>query len=398
MIIVKEARTKKEMRIFADFPFRLYKNCPYYVPSFRSDEENIADPKKNPNLEDAEIRCFLAYKDGKLVGRIAGIIQKKYNRVSGRNCIRFSRFDCIDDEEVAAALFKAVEEYGISRGMDTMHGPWGFNDQDREGLLTFGFDRRATYCTNYNYEYYEKLVLGQGFADESEWLEYDFVIPEKTDERIARIADRLKDKFKVREAAGTMPMSRLIKKYGHKALQTVNEAYAGLDCYVAVEGKIIDSILRQFATVINPRYFSMLVNDKDEVIGMAVMLPSICEAIRKSDGRLFPFGVFRLLKAIRRPKELEMALIAVRPDYQKTGVNSLMIARIMHNIIEDKIQNVESNPELVTNTAVQSQWTSLEKKVVKRRKCYIKRIGAAEALAEAAIAQDGAPSAKKDEE
>ena len=193
-------------------------------------------------------------------------------------------------------------------------------------------------------------------------------------------------------------MSRLIKKYGHKALQTVNEAYAGLDCYVAVEGKIIDSILRQFATVINPRYFSMLVNDKDEVIGMAVMLPSICEAIRKSDGRLFPFGVFRLLKAIRRPKELEMALIAVRPDYQKTGVNSLMIARIMHNIIEDKIQNVESNPELVTNTAVQSQWTSLEKKVVKRRKCYIKRIGAAEALAEAAIAQDGAPSAKKDEE
>ena len=198
MVIIREVKTKKGMRMFADYPFRLYKDNPCYVPSFRSDEENIADPKKNPNLEDSEIRCFLAYKDGRLAGRIAGIIQKKYNKVSGRKCIRFSRFDCIDDEQVAAALLKAVEDYGREKGMDTIHGPWGFNDQDREGLLTYGFDRRATYCTNYNYPYYEKLVKSQGFTDESEWLEYDFVIPDKVDERIARIADRLKDKFKVR--------------------------------------------------------------------------------------------------------------------------------------------------------------------------------------------------------
>ena len=387
MIIVQEVKTKKGMRTFADYPFRLYKDNPCYVPSFRSDEENIADPKKNPNLEDCEIRCFLAYKDGRLAGRIAGIIQKKYNKVSGRRCIRFSRFDCIDDEQVAAALLKAVEDYGREKGMDTIHGPWGFNDQDREGLLTYGFDRRATYCTNYNYPYYEKLVKSQGFTDESEWLEYDFVIPDKVDERIARIADRLKDKFKVREVADDGPMRKLIKIYGRRAIALVNEAYASLDCYVAVEGRAVDAVLDQFATVINTRYFSLLVNEKDEVVGMAVMLPSLCEAIKKSDGRLFPFGFIRVLKAIKKPKELEMALIAVRPDYQKTGINSLMISRIMKNLLEDKIEKVESNPELVSNTAVQSQWSSMEKKIIKRRKCFTKSIGESPAQREAAATE-----------
>lgn len=387
MIIVQEVKTKKGMRTFADYPFRLYKDNPCYVPSFRSDEENIADPKKNPNLEDCEIRCFLAYKDGRLAGRIAGIIQKKYNKVSGRRCIRFSRFDCIDDEQVAAALLKAVEDYGREKGMDTIHGPWGFNDQDREGLLTYGFDRRATYCTNYNYPYYEKLVKSQGFTDESEWLEYDFVIPDKVDERIARIADRLKDKFKVREVADDGPIRKLIKIYGRRAIALVNEAYASLDCYVAVEGRAVDAVLDQFATVINTRYFSLLVNEKDEVVGMAVMLPSLCEAIKKSDGRLFPFGFIRVLKAIKKPKELEMALIAVRPDYQKTGINSLMISRIMKNLLEDKIEKVESNPELVSNTAVQSQWSSMEKKIIKRRKCFTKSIAESTAQREAAATE-----------
>ncbi len=386
MIEIRQVKTKREMRAFAEYPLRLYKNCPYYVPSFFSDEANIADPAKNPNLADCEIRCFLAYKDGAPAGRIAGIIQKKYNRAAGRKCIRFSRFDCIDDEKVAAALIGAVEAYGREAGMDTIHGPWGFNDQDREGMLTEGFDRCATYCTNYNYPYYEKLIKSLGFTDESEWLEYDFVIPDTLDERIARISERIREKFDVREMAEAMPMPKLIRRYGHKAMAMVNEAYASLDCYVAVEGKVVDSILAQFATAINPRYFSILVNGKDEVVGMAVMLPSLCAALQKCGGKLFPFGFLGVLQAIRRPKELEMALIAVRPDYQRTGINSLMIARIMQNILEDKIEKVESNPELLSNTAVQSQWSTMEKKVVKRRKCFTKGLAESAAAREAAAA------------
>ena len=374
MIKITEVRTASQRRAFARFPLRLYKDCPYYVPSVYADEKNITLPKKNPSLATCEIRCFLAEKDGKIVGRAAGIIQKKYNEIAGRKCIRFSRFDCIDDADVAKALLDAVESFGRERGMDTVHGPWGFNDQDREGMLTYGFERRATYATNYNYPYYEKLVRDLGFTDESEWVEYAFKVPEKVDERIAHVASFIQRKLGLKEIAGTAPMRKLIPVYGPKALAMVNEAYASLDCYVPVEGKVVDAVLQQFATVINPRYFSLLTDKNDEVVAMAVMLPSICAPLQKSGGRMTPLTILRLLRAIAKPKELEMVLIAVRPDYQKKGLNSIMISRILQNIIEDKIEKVESNPELVTNTAVQEQWEVLERYIVKRRKCFTKPI------------------------
>ena len=376
MIKITEVRTASQRRAFARFPLWLYRDCPYYVPSLYADEKNITLPKKNPSLATCEIRCFLAERDGKTVGRAAGIIQKKYNEISGRKCIRFSRFDCIDDAAVAKALLDAVEAFGKERGMDTVHGPWGFNDQDREGMLTYGFDRRATYATNYNFPYYEKLVRGLGFTDESEWVEYAFKVPEQVDGRIAHVASFIQRKLGLSEIAGTAPMRKLIPLYGRKALAMVNEAYADLDCYVPVEGKVVDAVLQQFATVINPRYFSMLTDKNGEVAAMAVMLPSICAPLQKSGGRMTPLTVLRLLRAIKKPKELEMVLIAVRPDYQKKGVNSVMIARILQNIIEDKIEKVESNPELVTNTAVQEQWEMLERYIVKRRKCFTKPIDA----------------------
>lgn len=375
MITIKKVENKKDLRTFARFAARvLYKDCKLYVPSLYSDELAIMNPKKNFSLANCEVRCFLAYKDGKVVGRIAGILQKKYNEISGRKCVRFSRFDCIDDGEVAKALLNAVEEYGKEMGMDTMHGPWGFNDQDREGLLTYGFDRRATYCTNYNYDYYEKLVKENCFVDESEWVEYDFIVPDAVDPRILRISERMKEKLGVRDVSETMTMKEMVKKYGYEAIHMTNEAYACLDCYVPVEGREVENIFQQFVTIINPRYFSMLVNRNDEVVGMGVILPSVANALIKSRGKLFPLGIFRLLKAISKPDELEMALIAVRPDYQKLGVNSLMISRIMKNIIDDKITKIESNPELVTNTAVQSQWTNLERQIIKRRKTFVKQI------------------------
>ena len=374
MIKITEVRTASQRRAFARFPLRLYKDCPYYVPSVYADEKNITLPQKNPSLATCEIRCFLAEKDGKIVGRAAGIIQKKYNEIAGRKCIRFSRFDCIDDADVAKALLDAVESFGRERGMDTVHGPWGFNDQDREGMLTYGFERRATYATNYNYPYYEKLVRDLGFTDESEWVEYAFKVPEKVDERIAHVASFIQRKLDLKEIAGTAPMRKLIPAYGPKALAMVNQAYAALDCYVPVEGKVVDAVLQQFATVINPRYFSLLTDKNDEVVAMAVMLPSICAPLQKSGGRMTPLTILRLLRAIAKPKELEMVLIAVRPDYQKKGLNSIMISRILQNIIDDKIEKVESNPELVTNTAVQEQWEVLERYIVKRRKCFTKPI------------------------
>ena len=234
MVQVKEAKTIKDMRKFAKFPLELYRGCAQYVPNIYADEVNLLDAKRNAALEQSEVRCYLAYKEGKAVGRVAAILQKKHNEISGGRYMRFSRFDCIDDAETAAALLGAVESFARERGMEAVHGPWGFNDQDREGLLTEGFGLRATFATNYNYPYYEKLVEGQGYAPESEWEEYAFSVPTSLHERIARVAGFAQEKFGLRELAETAPMGRLIARYGRRALALVNEAYAPLDCYVPV--------------------------------------------------------------------------------------------------------------------------------------------------------------------
>lgn len=374
MVTIKEVRSGSDMRKFARFPVQHYRNDPYYVPSFYSDEKNAMNPKKNFALGDCDIRCWLAYKDGKLAGRVMGIIQKKYNRISGRKCIRFSRFECIDDQEVADALIGAVEQYGREQGMDTIHGPWGFNDQDREGMLYEGFDRRATYATNYNYDYYPKRIEAMGFVPESEWVEYDFRIPETVDERLQRISKYVTEKLGLREVAETAPMRKLIPRYGHKILAMTNEAYAHLDCYVPLDEREMDNVLDQFATVINQRYFSVLVDKNDDVVACGVIIPSLCSVLQKHRGRMTPCAILGLLQAIKHPKELEMVLVAVRKDYRNKGVNSLMMARITKNIIEDQIEHVESNPELVTNLAVQAQWDVFEREIVKRRRTYTKAL------------------------
>ena len=374
MVNVVEVRTRRQRKAFAQFSEKFYRGCPYYVPSLYADEINIMNPKKNPSLSDCEVRCYLAEKDGKYVGRIAAILQRKHNAIAGKNYIRFSRFDCIDDPAVAAALLGAVEKFGKERGMQYIHGPWGFNDMDREGLLTYGFDRRATYATNYNYPYYEKLVLDLGFAVESEWVEYGFGMPEKLDPRIARVAEYTQRKLGLTEIAGTNSMKKLIRDYGRRALAMVNEAYAPLDCYVPVEGAQMDDVLDQFATIVNPRYFSLLTDKNGEVVALGVVIPSICDVLIKSRGHMTPAAIMGILRAIAHPAELEMALVAVRPDYQKKGVNSVMMARITRNIIEDGIRRIESNPELVDNLAVQAQWSVMDREIIKRRKCFIKEI------------------------
>ncbi len=374
MIEITEVRTRRQKKLFARFSEKFYRNCPYYVPSLYADEIGVTDPVKNPSLSDCEIRCFLARKNGKLVGRAAGIIQNRYNEIAKEKFIRLSRFDCVQDIEVARALIGAVESFGKERGMRHVHGPWGFNDMDREGLLTYGFAQRATYVTNYNYSYYEELLRGLGFKAESEWVEYAFEMPSVVDGRIARIAEYVQNKLDVTEKAESMPMKKLIARYGRKALAMVNEAYSTLDRYVPINGAQMDDVLDQFATVINPRYFSLLTDKNDEVVAMSVLIPSFCDVLIRSRGRMTPRAVWGMYRAISRPKELEMVMIAVRPDYQKKGLNSVMMARIIRNIIEDGISRIESNPELVTNLAVQMQWTNLKREIVKRRKTFVKEI------------------------
>ena len=375
MIEVKEVTTKRELKKFAQYPVELYKDCPYYVPSVYGDELNTFNPKKNFNLKGNECKGFLCYKDGKLVGRIAGLINRKDNELTGKKFIRFSRIDCIDDIEVFKALISAVEKFGKDYGMDTIHGPWGFNDTDREGMLTYGFDRRSTYGTNYYYPYFADRMRELGFNDESKWVEKSFTVPDEPYERIISICEKLKKRLNVFEAFDKYSVKKIVKIYGKEFFETMNDAYGHLDGYVPIEGGAQKNVLKQFATIINPRYSSILIDKDGKVAAFGIVLPSIADALIKSRGRLFPTGFIGVLKSIKHPRELEMALIGVRSEYKNTGINSILISRIMKNIIDDKIEHVESNVMLETNYNIQNQWKFAEGEIIKRRQTFVKKIG-----------------------
>ncbi len=375
MVEIVEVKTKRQFKKFATFPIKLYKNCPYYVPSFVTDEKNIADKKRNLSLGTSDVKCFLAYKDGKLAGRVAGIIVNKFNDENNLKCIRFSRLDFINDEEVAKALLDAVVAYGKERGMDTLHGPWGFNDTDKEGLLTMGFDEYSTYATNYSYDYYHKIIEKFGFDKESEWVEQRLFVPEKMDERVEKVALGVQRMFKIRDVAEDAPLKKIIEKYGDQFFEVYEQAYSKLDGFVSFSSQEEkQAVLKQFATVINPRYLSMLVDKDDNLVAFGVLLPMIGKIIKKSKGKLTPVCMLRVLKEIKKPTGLELTLVGVKPEYQKLGLTSLAIHKAMKNAMEDGITDVVVNPMLTTNTAVITQWKTIESDIIKRRQTYKKVI------------------------
>lgn len=374
MLEIKEVESKKDLKTFAKFPTKLYKDCPYYVPSLYSDELATFNPRKNFSLKGNKIKGFLCYKDGKVVGRIAGLINNAYNEKTGKKYIRFSRFEAVDDKEVFNALISAVNDFGKENGMEIMHGPWGFNDTDREGMLTFGFDKRSTYSTNYYYPYFCEHMKEMGFNDESKWIEREFVIPDEPYERVVSISEKLKKKLDVTELADIMSVKEILKNYGSAFFDTLNLAYGNLDGYVPIVGKAQDNVLKQFATIVNLKYISILADKDGKVAAFGIVLPSIADALIKHRGRLLPFGFIDVLKSMKKPKELEMALIAVHPDYKNTGINSIVITRIMNNVVHDRISRIESNPMLETNYNIQMQWKFAANDIIKKRQTYQREI------------------------
>lgn len=373
MVKIVEAVTSAQMRAFARYPLELYKDCDHYVPCFTSDEKNIKNPKKNYAAEGCEVKCFLAEKNGRIVGRIAGVIVSESNRKFGEKKIRFSRFDFNGDEDVAEALLNKVAEFGKERGMTVIHGPWGFNDTDREGMLTSGFDRPATYATNYNYEYYADVVRKLGFKKESEWVEFA-IYPGTLDPKIYKAADFVQKRYGFVELNDKYPIKRIIREYGDLFFDCYNEAYKDLDCYVELKGKVKQNVIAQFATVINQDYFSCILDPKTgKIAAFGVVIPAIGKIIKKHNGNLIA-SVIPLLKAKKKPDALELTLIGVAPEYRNSGVNAMIITRIHRNIMKNGIKNVVCNPMLTTNAGILTQWKWVEHEEIKRRATFEKEI------------------------
>lgn len=373
MLTVREVKTSKDIKEFIEFPLRLYKDCPYFVPPLYSDEKKLL--KSGGNTENAESVFFLATDNGKTVGRIHGIIEKQYNRNHGTKKARFTRFDSTDDEAVTRALFNAVENWAKQRGMDEICGPLGFNDLNREGLLIEGFDEDSTFEEQYNYEYYGRLLEKIGFTKDADWVEYELRLPEKRNEMLRRVGERALEINRLHVADNTISKKKYIDKYRDGFFECLEICYRHLYGTVELTQEVRDELVSQFVMIVNKKHVIFICDEQERVVAFGLCFPAIGDAIKKSGGRLTPVALLKLLHLVNNPKVIDLGLVAVLPEYQNSGVNAVMINCMLDILAEGKVEKYETNLNLENNDAVQAQWKYFNARQHKRRRSYIKRIG-----------------------
>ena len=367
--------TKREMKQFICFNYKLYKDSPYAVPELYSDVRDTLDPEKNAAFEFCEAQPFIALRGGEVVGRVVAIINHKANAAWNKKAVRFGWVDFIDDAEVADALFATVEQWGRERGMTEVHGPLGFTDFDPEGMLVEGFDRIGTMATIYNYPYYPVHMERMGYAKDVDWVEYLLTAPEALPEKHARITRIVKEKFGLRVVKYTSH-AKLARERGIAIFELLNEAYAHLYGYSALSPKQIQQYIDMYLPLLDLRLVPLIVDKEDHLIGFGVLLPSLAQAFQKARGYMLPFGWWHLIKALKwnRTQTTEMLLVAVKPEYQGKGAVALIFDDIIpvHHKLGYKWS--ESNPELESNNKVQAQWDYFERENHKRRRAYVKQL------------------------
>lgn len=373
MVKIVEVKTRKQLKDFILFPFKLYKDNPYWVPPLIMDDYNTLNKKKNPAFEYCDAKYWLAYKDGKLVGRIAGIQNHAYVKKWGNKYTRFGWVDFIDDPEVSAALFNTVEEYARENGMEAVHGPLGFCDLDHQGLLVDGFEEMGTIVTYYHYPYYKEHLEKLGYVKDIDWLEYEIIVPESSEiERINKIASRSLDKYGLRIL--DLKSKKQILPYGNEVFDIINIAYEDLYGVVPLTEEQIKGYIEMYFSYINPDYVCFIVDKDNKLAGFGISVPSLSKAVKKHNGRLFPFGFIDVLKDIKTNDTLDLYLVAVRPEYKMTGIPAAMLSHSLKNAHKNGIKKAIASPQLEENHAVQSLWRFFDARPHRRRRCYIRHI------------------------
>ena len=375
-VTIIPVKTRKELKQFIRFNYELYKNNPYSVPDLYEDMLGTLDPKRNPAFDFCEAECFLAMRDGKIVGRVAAIINKHANEKWNINAVRFGWIDFIDDAEVSDALIKTVEQWGAERGMTHIQGPLGFTDFDAEGMLIEGFDQLGTMATIYNHPYYPEHMNRMGFEKEADWVEYKIYIPEAIPEKHKRISELIQRKYNLKVVKCTSA-KEIASKYGQAIFDLMNEAYAPLFGYSALSPKQIDQYIKSYLPILDLRMVTLVTDAEDKLVAVGISMPSLSTALQKAKGRMLPFGWYHLLKTIflkKYPKMLDLLLVAVKPEYQNKGVTALIFSDLITVYRGIGFEYAESNPELELNNKVQAQWDYFKTEQHKRRRCFVKEI------------------------
>ncbi len=368
MLQIIEVNNKKSLKEFVNFQYKLYENSSSFVPSLRTNVLKTFDKNLNPAFEFCDMKMWLAKREGKIVGRIAGIHNKKYNETTNSKYIRFGWLDFIDDKQVLTELINKVKEWGNQLKMNKIHGPIGLTNFDPCGLLVEGFDEIATSSSVYNFPYYGKHLESLNFRKENDWIEFKIPVPDKTPEQLHRIASMVKRRYNL-EAFNPQTNEDLLK-YGKQVFQLINSAYKGLYGVLEFTDRQIDYYINKYLPSIPPRYVSMVMQN-GELVAFGISMPSIAKALKKSKGKLFPFGFIYLKQALRKNTIVDLMLIAVKPELQNKGINSIMFDELIPTYIKDGIVHVETNSEMEDNKKVQSQWKFFNPKLVKRKRSYV---------------------------
>ena len=368
---IREITSKRDLKTFVEYPQKLYKGNKYYVPSLFFDEINTLSADRNPAFASAQSRYWLAYRDGRIVGRIAGIHLPKHEQKWGERLLRFGWIDFEDDPEIVAALLGKVEEWARQEGIDAVHGPLGFTDLDREGMLVEGFEEVATLATLYNYPYYPKRLEELGYVKDVDWVENEITLTDRSAEKIAKAAEIVSRRSELHMFRGS---KRELLKLAPQIFEVVNEAYRHLYGTTPLSEEQIRFYVDQYFGLAMLDFIPVVLDKENRVVAFGISFPSFSKALQRSKGKLFPFGFIHFLWAMMFSKRVDLYLEGVRDEYLGKGVNGMMMDTLYKNFVKHGMKVVESNPTLETNNHVQVQWKYFDRRQHKRRRIYIKHL------------------------
>jgi GNAT superfamily N-acetyltransferase len=365
---IKKVGSRSELKKFVRFPHTLYKDCKQWVPPLNSGEMDSLTPGKNPAFEYAQADCFLAYKDGKVVGRVAAILNPRANKIWKQENARFGWFEFIDDYEVSGALLKTVENWAKEKGLTGVHGPFGFTDFDGEGMLIEGFENPGTITTIYNYPYYPKHMEYHGYSKVEDWIQYKFLAQQPVPEKIEKLSKVVAERYNLKGPIFTK--KKQLKPYVPKLLDLINVAFTNLYGFAPFTEAEKEYYVKNYFTFAQPELICFVTDEHDNLVAFGVSFPSLSKSFRKAKGKLFPFGFIGVLRELKRYKDIDLYFMGVHPDWQKKGVHALLMTELNKSYIRKNVRWAVSNPQLETNVHAVHVWENYSKEKYMRRRCY----------------------------
>lgn len=372
MIQIKEVQTKEQLSNFIQFPDKLYSGNKFRVPQLHMYEKSILKKDKNPAFEFCEAKYWLAYQNDQIVGRVAGIINRKANEVWKEKIARFGWIDFIDNTDVSTHLMNTVEAWGKTNGMTKIQGPMGFTDMDLEGMLVDGFDEVGTQAVIYNYPYYPTHLEKNGYTKDVDWIQFKIKVPDQVPEKIKRISQIVQKKYNLRPLRAKN--AKEIIPYAKKMFDTLNLAYKNLYGFVPLSEKQVDFYIKQYFSMVNPPYICFVLDSNDDVAGFGISFASLSEALIKSKGKLFPTGFIHILKAMRKNNTVDMLLQGVKPEYKNKGIPAIFFSEMMQAYIDSGVKTAISSHALENNESSFLMFKDYEHKQHLRRRSYMKNI------------------------